>query len=240
MSRIIVAADPARRFAALLDEALAANALVALSGGSTVRALLGALAHGLPPGGAVAQVDERLVPPGSPEANWTHLRAALGGTGATLLPMVPPELLSPEDADTLLHERTDRLPALAERLAAGYATTMERYPRWGLAHLGLGPDGHTASLFPGSPALADARLVAPNVDPSGRNRHWRLTLTATALRRFEHQVVVALGIEKAAIVARALSGEDLPINRVLHSNALWLLDEGAARGLDQARLEREG
>jgi len=240
MGTVVVSRNPAERFAMLVHEALADGGLVALSGGSTILELLAALASELPTTGTIAQVDERLVPPGSDEANWTHLASALEGRGPRLLAMVDPSALDDADRAVLALEDPVGLEALASRLAARYAELLEATTPWRLVHLGIGPDGHTASLFPSSSGLRTAGLVAHTVDPSGRNPHHRLSLTLEALHRFERQVVVALGAAKAPIVARALRGDDLPIVAATRPDTIWLLDEAAANALDPATVRFEG
>jgi len=97
-------------------------------------------------------------------------------------------------------------------------------------HLGMGPDGHTASLFPGSAALnADAgRLVAMNEDPSGRNPHRRMTFTFSAIARARLVIITVEGEAKRDAFRRVQAGEDLPVARVRAPRVLWLVDPAAA------------
>lgn len=97
-------------------------------------------------------------------------------------------------------------------------------------HLGLGPDGHTASLFPDSTALqADpGRLVSMNSDPLERNRYERMTLTFAGIARARQVIVTVAGASKADAVARLVAGEDLPAARITAENVLWLIDPAAA------------
>lgn len=101
-------------------------------------------------------------------------------------------------------------------------------------HLGLGPDGHTASLFPSSPALdADpGRLVSLNEDPSGRNPHQRMTLTLAGIARGRLAVVTVAGEGKADALARVARGEDLPAARIKAERVVWLVDPAAASMLE--------
>jgi 6-phosphogluconolactonase/glucosamine-6-phosphate isomerase/deaminase len=96
-----------------------------------------------------------------------------------------------------------------------------------LIHLGLGPDGHTASLFPGSAALAVTdRLVVTNGDEL--HPHPRLTFTYPALQRARLVVFTVAGAEKRDAFARIRAGDDLPAARVTAERVLWLVDPAAA------------
>jgi len=99
-----------------------------------------------------------------------------------------------------------------------------------LIHLGLGPDGHTASLFPSSPALdADpGRLVSLNHDPSGRNPFQRMTLTLSGISRGRLVVFTVAGESKRAAMQAIADGEDLPAARVRAERVVWLVDPAAA------------
>ena len=102
--------------------------------------------------------------------------------------------------------------------------------RLDLIHLGMGADGHTASLFPGSPALeVSDRLVVATVDPTGRNPHPRLTFTLTMIQTARLVLVTVSGPEKAPAVARVLAGDpDLPASRIRGARVTWILDRDAA------------
>ena len=99
-----------------------------------------------------------------------------------------------------------------------------------LVHLGLGPDGHTASLFPESAALhADpGRLVTMNDDPLGNNPYRRMTLTFAGIARARQVIVTVAGDSKAEALARIEAGEDLPAAHIDAENVLWLIDPAAA------------
>jgi 6-phosphogluconolactonase len=99
-----------------------------------------------------------------------------------------------------------------------------------VVHLGMGADGHTASLFPGSPGLdADpGQLVTFNEDPSGRNKHRRMTLTYGAISRARLVLFTVIGAEKRPAMQAIIDGTDLPAARVQAERVLWLVDREAA------------
>ncbi len=148
----------------------------------------------------------------------------------------------PDDVDS--NERLVR-EALLERVGAAnavypmrcedgpdpYQQRIAQAGRLDLVHLGLGPDGHTASLFPGSEALnADpGRLVALNEDPTGRNRHRRMTLTYSGIARARLVLFTVSGTSKREAFA-AVRREDptCPASRVRAERVVWLVDRAAA------------
>jgi 6-phosphogluconolactonase len=114
-----------------------------------------------------------------------------------------------------------------------YQLRLGELGRIDVVHLGLGPDGHTASLFPGSPALdADpGRLVAMNDDSSSRNPHQRMTLTFAGIARARLVLFTVSGEEKREALARVAAGDDLPATRVRAEKVLWIVDPAAAGDL---------
>jgi 6-phosphogluconolactonase len=115
----------------------------------------------------------------------------------------------------------------ADVAALAYDTLVAAAPPIDLVHLGLGPDGHTASLFPGSSALTVTdRLVVTNGD--ALHPHPRLTFTYPALARARLVVFTVADKEKHDAFARIRAGEDLPAARVTAERVLWLVDPAAA------------
>jgi 6-phosphogluconolactonase len=114
-----------------------------------------------------------------------------------------------------------------------YQLRLGQLGRLDVIHLGLGPDGHTASLFPDSPALdADpGRLVVMNEDPSGRNPYKRMTLTFAGIARARLVLVTVCGKEKRAALARVAAGEALPACRIQADQVIWIVDPDAAGDL---------
>jgi 6-phosphogluconolactonase len=100
-----------------------------------------------------------------------------------------------------------------------------------LIHMGMGPDGHTASLFPGAASLnaGPGELVVATEDPGRRNPHPRLTLTLPAINSARTAVFTVTGATHAAALAALVRGEDLPAARIHAGTTIWLVDD-AARG----------
>jgi 6-phosphogluconolactonase len=111
--------------------------------------------------------------------------------------------------------------------ADGYDALVASLGRVDVLHLGLGPDGHTASLFPGSPVLAvDDRLVVATGDDA--HPHPRLTLTFPGIARADVAVVTVEGEEKAEAWRRVQAGDDVPAARITAGEVVWLVDPAAA------------
>ena len=116
-----------------------------------------------------------------------------------------------------------------EEAALAYDALIRAAPPIELVHLGLGPDGHTASLFPGSPTLDETeRLVVPAGDDD--HPHPRLTFTFPAIARGRLVVVTVAGEEKREAIDRIRAGVDLPGGRIRGGRVLWLGDRAAMGG----------
>ena len=192
--------------------------VMGVSGGHTPWVMLRGLATaaGIPWSGIyIVQVDEREAPAGHTDRNLTHLRESLVHT-----PLRPDQILA------MPVESTD-LEAAAARYAATLHEIAGSPPVLDMVHLGLGPDGHTASLVPGDPALdvedADVVLSGPY---QGRRR---MTMTYPILNRARRILWVVTGSDKAGMVNRLLDGDDtIPAGRIRRDGALLLADETAA------------
>jgi 6-phosphogluconolactonase len=187
---------------------------LALSGGSTAR-----------------RCYERLAADGESQLDWWLVDVYWGDE----------RCVPPTSADS--NERLGR-EALLERVGAAnavypmrcdegadaYQFRVSEVGRFDVVHLGLGADGHTASLFPGSEALeADpGRLVVMNSDPSGANPHERMTLTFSGIARARLVLFTVMGAEKQEAMQRVADGEDLPAARVRADRVVWLVSPDAA------------
>ena len=216
-----VANRAAQAIAALAKEAIEARGkfLFAVSGGHTPWVMLRALAAMQIPWPAVRvfQVDERVAPAGNADRNLTHLKESL-------LEHAP-----------LRAEQIFAMPVEAEDLdaaAAEYAQTLQREcgspAVLDLVHLGLGPDGHTASLVPDDPVLnvcdKDVAVTGPY---QGRRR---ITLTYPAINRARQVLWVVTGAEKVQMLRRLLHGDaGIPAGRVGGEKSLVLADAAAAK-----------
>jgi 6-phosphogluconolactonase len=192
--------------------------VMAVSGGRTPWQMLRDLAAEEVPWDRVhvLQVDERIAPPGDPDRNLTHLRQSLLSTAP----------IPPENIHAMPVENPDAARACAEYTATLNALCGEP-PVIDLVHLGLGPDGHTASLIPGDPVC---QIHDAEVAPTGlyQNRH-RLTLTYPVINRARRILWVVTGEEKAPMVPRLLAGDpSIPAGPVESRNARLLLDAPAA------------
>ena len=180
----------------------------AVSGGSTPWAMFEHLVHSTLDWAhtVIYQVDERVAPAGDPSRNLTRLRAIFETIPVRL------EAMPVNDED---------LGAAAQRYGAALPA------RFDLVHLGLGPDGHTASLVPDDPVLeVNDRLVALSEPYQG---HRRMTLTYPALARADQILWLVAGADKREALAQLLGGDvSIPAGRVHCAHSLVLADRAAA------------
>jgi 6-phosphogluconolactonase len=214
---LVVVDSVAAEFAERVIEAFLARPSeffsLVLSGGSTARTCYEGLADA---GGAqidwwrvdVYWGDERCVPLDHEDSNYRLGREALLENVGAVNANYP---MRCEDGPDRYHQLVGQLG------------------QFDVLHLGLGADGHTASLFPDSPGLdADpGRLVVMNEDPTGANPHPRETLTFSGIERARLALVTVSGEEKAEALARTVAGET-PASRIRAEQVVWLVDKPAA------------
>lgn len=184
-------------------------------------------------GGTARRCYERLAAEGADQVDWWQVDVYWGDE----------RCVAPDDGDS--NERLGR-ESLLERVGAANAVHPMRCEdgpepyqlrvgdlgHFDVVHLGLGPDGHTASLFPGSAALdADpGRLVVLNEDPLGNNPFPRMTLTFSGIARARLVLFTVAGASKREAFERILGGEDLPAARVRADHVVWIVDHEAHPG----------
>ena len=230
--------------AALADAPSQRTRRVLFAGGSTPERLYRRLADpDVVPRAAWRRIegyfsDERCVPPGHPDSNYGLLRrsllAPLGGDAPKV------HRMRGEDPDP------DAAARASERaIADGFGATDEETPSFDLALLGVGPDGHTASLFPGRSMDPERLCVATTCPEDGSAR---ITVTLRLLDAARNILFFALGASKADAVARCVGPDAAPprdlrpltlphdpppaaLVRSAHGRVVWLLDQAAARNL---------
>jgi len=224
------AARAARAVAEAIEAAYAerGGCSIALAGGSTPKPVYDRLAadpafDGLPwERLRVFYGDERCVPPDDPRSNHRMAREALLSRRP-----IPAERIHPMPG-----EREDR-----HRAATEYTAILP--DRIDLVLLGVGADGHTASLFPGSSALAarepGALAVRSDADPP-----WRITVTPPVIELARRVIVLARGADKAVPIARALTGSWDPVRTPaqLARSGFWILDREAASALPESLIHK--
>ena len=195
--------------------------VMAVSGGKTPWQMLRDLANEEVPWASVhvVQVDERIAPAGDPDRNLTHLRESL-------LSHAP---IPPEQIHAMPVESAD-----PERGCLDYTGLLNSLcgapPVLDLVHLGLGPDGHTASLIPGDSVcqVLDREVALTGVYQNRR----RMTLTYPVINRARAILWVVTGAEKAPMVPRLLAVDPgIPSGPIAQQNATLLLDAPAAAGI---------
>jgi 6-phosphogluconolactonase len=227
-------AEAATLFVRLAGEAVAARGrfTVALSGGSTPKGVFTLLAgEEYRPRIPWAQVhlfwgDERCVPPTHPESNYRMAadallsRVAIPAQNVHRIPAEQAPLEAARIYETEIRET--------------FALAPGAWPRFDLVFLGMGGDGHTASLFPGTPGLHETtRLVTAHyVDTL---QIWRVTLTPPVLNHAAQVVFLICGADKAATLRAVRHGAAQPerfpaqLIQPVDGTLLWLVDEAAAR-----------
>jgi 6-phosphogluconolactonase len=227
VSDLLVVEDPAAAVAERLAEAAGTGAHIVLTGGSTPRAAYQRAAQsGTDWGGATVWfTDERCVPADHPDSNYGMVKATLldglpAGSGPAVHRMRGED--GPEEGAR----------AYAEELRGALG---EGVPRLDLMLLGMGPDGHVASLFPDSPELEESEHPVVGVpSPGMAPLHPRISLTLPVLNAARSVIFLVAGAEKAEAVARARTGPpspDVPASLVAPDGALlWILDPAAASG----------
>lgn len=175
---------------------------------------------------------ERLAAEGADQIDWWQVDVYWGDE----------RCVAPDDADS--NERLVR-EALLQRVGAAnavypmrcdegpdpYQQRVAEVGKFDVIHLGMGPCGHTASLFPDSTGLEayPGRLVVVNTDPHGRNPHERMTFTFSAIARGRLVIVTIEGEEKREAFARVRDGDPaMPASHITGDHVLWLVDPAAA------------
>lgn len=223
---ILLAADVSQTFAELVLDAHScrprADFTLALSGGSTARGCYRELATRAPDEFwttlELLWGDERCVDADDPDSNYRLAREAIGSR-LDQVPEVHPMRCSSDVEDS----------------ASQYESLLAGLPGLDLVHLGLGPDGHTASLFPESPALEapTGRLVVANMDPIGNNPHLRMTFTFEAISRAELVLVTVEGPTKQEALRRIIEGDQsAPASQIDARRIIWIVDRAALGAAD--------
>lgn len=187
---------------------------VALSGGATARRCYERLAADAAEAIDWWEVDiywgdERCVPPDSPDSNERLVREAL---------------LERVGAANSVH------PMRCDEGPEPYQLRLGELGKFDVVHLGVGPDAHTASLFPDSDALKadEGRFVVLNEDPTGTNPYQRMTLTFEGIARSRLVVVTVEGGEKRDAMRAIAAGEDVPASSIRGDRVIWIVDPAAA------------
>lgn len=227
------AAACAKHIAALLEEALSGEGEVslALSGGSTPKLMLPELAakklewdrvH-------IFMVDERAVPPTDPDSNYKMILEAF----------VHPAHFPHRNVHRIHAESRPDVAAAryADEIREFFQLERGAIPHFDVIQLGLGPDAHTASLFPGEPMIEDRDGIAAAVYSESRTQ-WRITLLPAVLLASHHTAFLVSGADKASALSSVIRGaydpQKFPAQIVTHHGRriVWFLDEAAAAHMD--------
>jgi 6-phosphogluconolactonase len=228
---VLAAAAAARLVTTIVDlQAAGSTPRIGLTGGGAGIAMLEQVratpAHEAVDWGNVLLYwgDERFLPPGDPERNETQARAAL-------LDHVPvdPANVFPMGADT------GTGPSGAEAAAQVYASLLGPEPSFDVMLLGMGGEGHTASVFPDSPAVHETDRTVVAVHDCPKPPPTRVSLTLPTIRRADEVWIITAGSAKAEAVAAALTGAaevDIPVGGARgRLRTRWLIDSAAAEKL---------
>lgn len=199
---------------------LSGRFLFAVSGGSTPWKMLRQLADTDLPWDSMAlfQTDERIAPDGDPQRNLTRIRENLLHHSA----------LSQEQIHAMPVEQTD-LEAAAQDHSRLLRELCGDPPALDLIHLGLGEDGHTASLLPGDPACNSRELIAISNEYQGLRR---MTMTYPTINAARRRLWIVTGANKRPMLKRLYHGDSgIPAGLVERDNAVILADQDAAEGL---------
>ncbi len=221
----MASADHIRR---LLEEALSARdaATLAVSGGSTPRLMFNTLARSGLRWDRIHLfwVDERCVPPTDSQSNYRLAEESL----------IAPARIPRVNVHRIEGERRP------EEAVKRYTDEIRRYfglgatelPRFDVIHRGIGPDAHTASLFPGSPLIDDRECISAAAWVE-KFQQWRITLLPGVLMAARHTVFLAAGADKAEAVRNVFGGEHDPRRYPAQiGHGAWFLDQAAAALLD--------
>jgi 6-phosphogluconolactonase len=205
---LVVVADPAAAAAARFLRS--APRTVALAGGSTPRALYGYLARCTYPWAETSLFfgDERCVAPNHPDSNYRMVEETLLSRVSTTVYRMPGDSCAAASYE--------------EQLLASFDGSL---PEFDLVLLGLGPDGHTASLFPGAPELGERDRLVVAVD---RPDHRRLSLTFPVLSAAREVIFLVAGAEKRDALAQLLADGDIPAAQVAARRITIFCDSAAA------------
>jgi len=241
-----LSAAAARRWLQLAKESIDTRGAfhVALSGGSTPRALFRQLArpkHAQSIDWSRVHVyfgDERLVPPDHADSNFRMANEAL----LSHVPLPPANIHHAPTEAGEAQECATRYAAVLRQCVPTTTTQGDReMPQFDLVLLGVGPDGHTASLFPATPILEErsAWVGAVYVE---KMASWRISLTFPVLNRARHIMVLVAGADKAPVVHRVFTAANqdalLPIQMIEPQGEMeWFLDQAAAQQL-QSQVNR--
>jgi 6-phosphogluconolactonase len=223
----------AQQIIAILEGTLAELefATLAVSGGSTPRLLFGRLAASRFPWNRIHLywVDERMVPPDDPASNYKLAFDHL----------IKPAHIPPRQVHRIVGELPPKVAAgkYALEIRDTFGLDISELPRFDVVHCGMGPDAHTASLFPGEPLIDDREGIAAAVCAPQFNQ-WRVTLLPGVLLAARHTVFLVCGADKVdavrAVFHQEYDPKKYPAQISTHQGrgVMWFLDRAAAEGVE--------